>query len=303
MGIHDRDYNRDGFGIGGGPTGGSGGGTGMVFRNPGWTLTTWLIVINVVIHFIAVIVLPQLYAIGHLSVFTGFQRLEVWRLVTFQFLHDPNSIWHLAFNMFGLWVFGPFVEDYLGRKKYLAFYLMCGLSGGLLFVILSLLGHSGVDLPGVLHSDLRTSLVGASAGVFGVIVACAYISPNTVIHLLFPPIPLKMKYLAYGYVGFALFNLLTGSSNAGGEAAHVGGAVAGFYFIRNSKLLADFFDVMNDSRKKPAKPVPKRRNTYNKGVPAQSEIDRILDKVNASGLASLTEKEKKTLAKASKGDD
>jgi membrane associated rhomboid family serine protease len=302
MGIHDRDYNRESYGIGG-PTSGSGSG-GMLFRSPGWTVTTWLIVINVAMHLLAVVVLPNvLYNLGHLSVFTGFQRLEVWRLLTFQFLHDPNSIWHLAFNMFGLWVFGPFVEDYLGRKKYLAFYLMCGLCGGVLFIILSILGHLGVNLPGVLHSDLRTPLIGASAGVFGVIVACAYISPNTIIQLLFPPIPLKMKYLAYGYVGLALFNLLTGSSNAGGEAAHIGGAIAGFYFIRNSKLLADFFDVMNDSRKPKQKPKPKRKNKYDRGRPSQEEIDRILDKVNASGLASLTEREKRTLAQASKDDD
>lgn len=174
MGINDRDYNRSGFGIGGrGPTGSGG----VLFRTPGWSVTTWIIVINVAVHLLAVLVFrpPQglppmrgaLYQIGELSVYTGFQRLEVWRLLTFQFLHDPNNILHLGFNMFGLWMFGPFVEDYLGRRKYLAFYLMCGLCGGVLFIVLSILGHLGVNLPGVLHSELKTSLIGAMRGCSG----------------------------------------------------------------------------------------------------------------------------------------
>jgi membrane associated rhomboid family serine protease len=292
MGMNDRDYNRESFGLGGRQS--SGGGR-VLMRNPGWSIVIWLIV---------TIMIPKLFAIGHLSVYTGFQRLEVWRLLTFQFLH-ADGIMHVGFNMFGLWIFGPIVEEYLGRKKFLAFYLMCGLSGGLLFVILTVLGHvTGEDIPGLLHSDLSTPLIGASAGVFGVIMACAFVSPNTVIQLLFPPIPLKMRTLAYGYVGLALFNLLSGSSNAGGEAAHIGGAIAGFFFIRNSKLLVDFFDVTNDSRKpKTKKPKKTAATKYTKGMPSESEIDRILDKVNKEGLASLSEKEKKTLAKASKPDD
>ncbi len=305
MGIHDRDYNREGFGIGGHQPGGGGR---VLMRNPGWSVTIWLIVINIAIHLIAVVMLPQLYNIGQLSVYSGFQRLEVWRLVTFQFLHDPDSILHVGFNMFGLWIFGPIVEDYLGRKKYLAFYLMCGLSGGLLFVILTILGNvTGMNIPGLLSNDLRMPLIGASAGVFGVIMACAFVSPNTTIQLLIPPIPLKMRTLAYAYVGLSLFNLLRGSSNAGGEAAHIGGAIAGFYFIRNSHLLMDFFDVTGDSRnqskgKKP-KSKAKTKKKYDRGIPTESEVDRILDKVKREGLASLSEKEKKTLAKASKGED
>jgi len=224
----------------------------------------------------------------------AFGHLKVWRLITFQFLHDPHSIWHLALNMFGMWVFGPMVEEYLGRKKYLAFYLTCGLFGGLLFVVLSLLGNlAGGAVPGLLTDDLRTPLIGASAGVFGVIVACAFISPNTIVQLLFPPIPLKLKHFAYGYVGIALIQLLGGSSNAGGEAAHLGGAIAGYFFIRNAHLLADFFDVFNDSRKKK----PKGRSGAG-GLDA--EIDRILDKVSRSGIGSLTEKEKRTLNEASR---
>lgn len=307
MGIYDRDYqaspNRGG---------GFGGGTGMRASGLGgfsaWSVTTWIIVVNCVIHVLALTVFSQpgpwslLHQHGHFSTFEGFQRLQVWRLVTFQFLHAPDNLFHLLFNMFGMWVFGPMVEQALGRKKYLAFYLMCGIAGGLLYLLLNLCGLLGLDLPGALDVSNVTPLVGASAGVFGVIVACAHIAPDARVQLLFPPIPLKMTWMAYGYVALALFNLLTGGSNAGGDAAHIGGAIAGFFFIRNSHLLIDFFDVFGDSRPKKggvsrgrtSKPPLKPR------APSTDEVDRILDKVNLKGIQSLTKKEKKILEKASR---
>ncbi len=306
MGIHDRDYVNSTRGMGGN----TGGGQNFFARAPGWSVTTWIIVINIAIYVLMMSVFPILYDLGYLSVYTAFQKLEVWRLITFQFLHNPSSIMHLLMNMFGMWVFGPMVEQYLGGKKYLAFYLMCGLAGGILFTLLT--------ITGVLTNGTQTPLIGASAGVFGVIVACAHVSPNSVIQLLFPPIPLKMRTFAYGYVAIALFSLLRGSHNAGGEAAHIGGAIAGFFFIRNSGMLSDFFDIFGDSRepkqgkvrgKKPASRSSKKKSAYRNynnsasNGPSQDDIDKILQKVSQKGLASLTEKEKKTLAQASKNDD
>ncbi len=294
MGIYDRDYVNSSRGMG---SGGGGGGQHLFARAPGWTVTTWIIVINLTIHFLAITVMPRLYDLGNLNVEQAFVRLEVWRLITFQFLHDPRNIMHVLFNMFGMWIFGPMVERYLGGKKYLAFYLVCGLAGGVLFTILTLVG--------VLPNGIHSTLIGASAGVFGVIVACAYVSPNTRIQLLFPPIPMKMRTFAYGYVGIALVSLLMGTDNAGGEAAHVGGAIAGFFFIRHSHLLTDFFDVFGDSRPGKGKKVSKKsayRNYKNTPGPSQDDIDKILQKVSQHGLASLSEKEKKVLADASKND-
>lgn len=326
MGIYDRDYVRAETGRGGGILGGG-------FRRGPWTANTWLIVSNVLIHILAVTVLSRangrgpggwsvLHEYGHFSVAKGFfeivrtvdpatqqvvsavqLNLEVWRLLTFQFLHDPNSIWHLLFNMFGLWIFGPMVEEVLGRSKYLAFYLVCGIMGGVLYVFLNLLGMAGLTIPGVLNADPSTPLVGASAGVFGVIMACAYLSPNTIVQLIFPPIPLKMKWLAYGYVGLALFNLLTSGRNAGGDAAHIGGAIGGYFFIRNTHHLGDFFDVLGNSNK-PRKPGAAKgtKKPRRSDGPSEAEIDRILAKVNTKGIASLTSKEKKTLERASRSE-
>ena len=251
------------------------------------------------------VVRPPLEALGHFSTYRGFGRLEVWRLVTFQFLHDHSSIMHLAFNMFGLFIFGRIVEDTLGRRKYLAFYLVSGIFGGLLFLILNLVGvvfHA--HLPGALAVDARTQLIGASAGVFGVIMACAYIAPKMLVRLLFPPISMTMRTMAYAYLALAVFNLLRSGQNAGGDAAHVGGAIAGAYFIRNSHLLLDFFDVLGDSRKKqPRRPVAPRRPKppaeVARRVREEARIDAILAKVSDKGLNSLTAKEKKLLARDS----
>lgn len=289
MGIYDRDY------AGAGSFDGGGG----IARLRGWSVNTWLIAINVAIFVIgafgAEAFLRQWFSF---STYWGFARLEVWRLVSFQFLHA--NFLHLFFNMFGLYIFGGMVEQYLGSKRYAAFYLMCGICGGLLYLLLNLAGTiTGGALPGVLDVDWRTPLIGASAGVFGVIVACARIAPNLQVFLIFPPVPLRLKWLAYGYVGIAALNLVLGGHNAGGDAAHLGGAIGGYFFIRNAHLLRDFFDVFRNSNK----PERRERSRGRRGTqtgPSEAEIDRILAKVRASGLASLTEREKKTLERASR---
>lgn len=239
--------------------------------------------------------MPPLEAFGHFSTTKVIFGLEVWRFITFQFLHASLS--HIFFNMFGLWIFGGMVEQYLGSKRYLAFYLMCGLCGGLAYLILNVLGAGfGLSLPGVLGGSPSTPLVGASAGVFGVIVASAYIAPEAIVQLLFPPIPLKLKYLAYAYVGIAVLNLLRSGPNAGGDAAHLGGAIAGYFFIRNAHLLHDFFEVLG-----PRKSGRGGRGGRPEAAARDHEVDRILAKVSAEGIHSLTDREKRVLRQASEG--
>ncbi len=246
-------------------------------------------------------------ALGHFSTQKAFLEIQVWRFITFQFLHA--NVLHIFFNMFGLYIFGGVVERYLGSRRYLAYYLVTGIFGGLLYLVLNLLGYIagrsfGVsNVPGLLIHQTTVPLVGASAGVFGVIMACAKIEPDSQVQLMLPPVTLRMRTLAYAFVGIALFNLLITGNNAGGEAAHIGGAIAGYYFIRNSHLLTDFFDVFSDSRKPPKAGKPRSGWSWLGGGGGiggaganQAEVDRILAKVRDSGIASLTEREKKILA-------
>jgi len=276
------------------------------------SFNTWLIIINVAVFVVMMLssrIAQVLFDFGHFSTYMLINRLEVWRLVTFQFLH--GGLAHLFFNMFGLWVFGGMVERHLGFKKYAAFYLVCGICGALVYLMLNGAGLLAIwmfniqNAPLLLFENKATPLIGASAGVFGVIVACAFIAPNAVVQLIFPPVPIRMKLMAYGYVGLAAFNLVVGGSNAGGDAAHIGGAIAGYFFIRNSHLLMDFFDIFSDSRPRGAKATRPARRPGSLGglfggkpAPKTAEIDRILDKVRDEGLASLSEGERRALRDA-----
>ena len=282
MGLAERNYTREQEGGGG--------------RLRGMSVNTWIIIANVAAHLLANTMLPVLYQVGHLSTERAVQRLEVWRLVTFQFLHDPRNIGHIVMNMFGLYVFGGVVEQALGGKKYLAFYLVCGVFGGVAFLLLNYLGYLiRQPIPGLLVIDLASPLVGASAGVFGILMACAYIAPSMPVQILLIPISFRMRTFAYAYLVIALANLLLGShdpsSNAGGQAAHVGGAIAGFFFIRNSHLLRDFFDVFEDSRKEPGRRPPRRPARDR----SRERVDEILDKAAREGVQSLSDREKQTL--------
>lgn len=297
MGLYDREYASDRGVRGGLP------------RLNALSATTWLIIANVAVHVIRGFALPNypkdaLFNFGYFStkkvIYSGPGSLEFWRFLTFQFLHAPG-IMHLGFNMLGLYVFGSLVEAQLGRKRYIAFYLTCGIFGGLLYLILNAAGwYFKVQVPGLLFSDPSMPLVGASAGVFGVIMACAYIAPDAILDLVFPPVSLRMKVLAYGYVALALLNLLWGGNNAGGDAAHVGGAIAGFFFIRNAHLLRDFFDILGDSRKAAPKgrKGPKLRlvgTERDPPGPDEEELNRVLDKIRTHGAESLTPTERETL--------
>lgn len=227
-------------------------------------------------------------AVGHFSTAKGFVALEVWRMITFQFLH--GGVNHLLFNMIALWFFGPLVEQRMGTKqRFLAFYLMCGICGALLYLILNLAGYLiGTSAPLLLINDVFTPLIGASAGVFGVLMASAYIAGDAIM-LVFFVLPMRIRTGAYLMFLFALGNLFFGGSNAGGDAAHVGGAIAGFFFIRNTHLLKDFFAI---GRPAASQKVRSQRAKASTAEADHRKLDDILDKVSREGLHSLSETER-----------
>ncbi len=333
MGIHDREYIRTKRRPYDGPS-----------SPMSWSFNTWLIVANVAVFVLGMVFysmrwvvrvdvggppgatqfvsMTLLEAFGHFSTAKAafFQSntgqtvfgLQFWRFITFQFLHA--NFLHIFFNMLALWIFGPLVESKMGFKRYAAFYLICGIAGAIMYLILNLAAvvffPNAVTppIPGLLGSDPRTPLIGASAGVFGVLMAAAYFRPNDQVVLLFPPIPLKIRTLAYGYVLLALMSLLFGARNAGGEAAHIGGAIAGYFFVRRSHLLHDFFDVFGRSPPAPDSPRARAKQQRSERLkqrarsagPSDAEVDRILGKVATEGLQSLSEAEKRTLEQASR---
>lgn len=232
-------------------------------------------------------VMPPLEAIGHFSTIKAFTHIEVWRFITFQFLHANFT--HILFNMIGLYFFGPLVERYLGGRLFLAFYLVCGIFGAFLYLILNLVGF--------LVNQPDTPLIGASAGVFGILMASAFLARDAIM-LVFFAIPMRVSTGAYLFVALAVLNLIMQGQNAGGDAAHLGGAAAGFFFIRNPHLLLDFFDdFLGSSDRSKARRVargkPPRRTRKHK------RLDEILEKVHRQGMHALSEDERKFLAEAS----
>jgi membrane associated rhomboid family serine protease len=242
--------------------------------------------------------MQALESFGHFSTAKAFvPGFQVWRFITFQFLHY-NWI-HLLFNMLGLWFVGGLVEQHLGFKRYAAFYLTCGIFGALFYLLLNFIGYvikltyGSVQIPGILFNDEYTPLIGASAGVFGVLIAAARLEPMATVWVYFL-IPVRLRTAVTVLVLITLFNLFSGSHNAGGEAAHVGGILAGFYFIKRIYLLRDFFDILGNSRLPSRAPPP---NTVGPDPVAamEEEVERILQKTETHGVHNLSEREHKLL--------
>lgn len=177
------------------------------------------------------------------SWFTCFLEGEIWRLITYQFVHA--NFGHILFNMWALYFFGPAVEQAMGPRRYLLFYLVCGIAGALFSSLLAGLNlySSLPDSPqatlicnqiaefagytGQVHCWEMIPLIGASASIYGVMVACAFMYPDVRISLLFPPITLRLRTFAICVIGIATATILFNLSNAGGEAGHLGGIIMG----------------------------------------------------------------------------
>jgi membrane associated rhomboid family serine protease len=200
-------------------------------------VTMTLIAINVAVFLIDHLLTPEgnllqmtrLEFWGHFSAAFAIYGLQLWRLITFQFLHA--NLTHLLFNMLSLYIFGPMVEQHLGRARYLRYYLICGVGGAVAYLALY--------MKGVLIGSAWQPLVGASAGIFGVLVAAAQLAPHATIMLLFPPIPMRLRTAAWVFIAIAIWTVFTHGRNAGGEAAHLGGAIVGFLLMQGQRLLGD----------------------------------------------------------------
>jgi membrane associated rhomboid family serine protease len=136
-----------------------------------------------------------------------------WQLITFQFMH--GGLWHLFFNMFAIWMFGIELENSWGSRKFLFYYLLTGIGAGLVQLAMS----SGPT-------------IGASGGVFGVLLAFGMMNPERKIFIFPIFIPIKAKYFVMIYAGLELYLGVTGTSDGIAHLAHVGGAVAGFLLIK-----------------------------------------------------------------------
>jgi membrane associated rhomboid family serine protease len=140
-----------------------------------------------------------------------------FQLVSHMFTH--GGIAHIFFNMFNLWMFGRILENVWGSKKFLSFYLICGLGAAVAYLVEQYL--TGGELPAV----------GASGAVMGVMVAFAYLFPNTELMFMFLPVPIKAKWLITALIAIDLFAGLGGRPTGIAHWAHLGGAAIGFALV------------------------------------------------------------------------
>jgi len=234
-----------------------------------------------------------------------------WTLFTYFFMHE--RFFHILFNMLFLYWFGRIIKEFLGGGKIVSLYVLGGLAGGLFYILIY------NTIPLFAERIDSSMMLGASAGVFAVVVGAATFMPNYTMLLMFIG-PVRIKYIALFYVILA-FAQSTGS-NAGGELAHLGGAAVGFFYIKQLQQGTDwgkgihwFFSfVQSFFKSQPKVKVSYRKK--DKGSPfmassrgqsskplsstSQDEIDSILDKISHSGYESLTKEEKQKLFNASK---
>jgi membrane associated rhomboid family serine protease len=143
-----------------------------------------------------------------------------WQIVTYAFLHDVNNLMHIVFNMLGLWMFGAELERLWGPKRYLQYYFASVLAAGLSQLLLSAL----------LGSPYPT--IGASGGIFGLLLAFGMMFPNRQIMLLIPPIPMKAKVFVAIYGAIELFLGVRAPTGGVAHFAHLGGMLGGFLMIQ-----------------------------------------------------------------------
>ncbi len=228
---------------------------------------------------------------GCYSVYTVFDMGQIWRLITYQFLHA--NLGHIVLNMVALWFFGRPVERIFGPGKFLIFYLSCGVAAALFSSVLGYFGLWDAGTPGGMENAWKyIPMVGASGSIYGAIAACAVLFPDARVQLLFPPVDTSVRTFSLAILGIALAVIVMDWNNAGGEAGHMGGILMGFAIMGIRKLLHR--SPVNNGSYAGQEPRASRMQS-----PSREEIDAILDKIGRQGLDSLTEHERNVLKQAS----
>ena len=280
MGLYDRDYTRENYQPQQQYT------PQMRMAFPRITpVVKWLLIANIGVHFLKILVFPgQEEAVSRLDALFGvfpvplLRALELWRLITYQFLHWDG--WHLFVNMLGLFFLGPVLERHWGGKKFLTFYLCCGVAGGVFYLLLVAVGFLSAGL-----------MMGASGAILGLLAACAILFPQFVVIILLFPVPIRVA--AVGFLILYIINIVSRGSNAGGDAAHLAGMAAGALYVL-SPAWRNKFAVKRGTGRWEKKRAEQRD--------LQMELDRILKKVHETGIQSLTSKEKRILKKATEAE-
>jgi membrane associated rhomboid family serine protease len=219
---------------------------------------------------------------------------QPWTFLTYMFVHA--NLLHLAFNLLALFVFGSPVEERMGSGPFLFYYLLCGLGGAVLSLVL--MQFRPLDV-----------VVGASAAVYGVMLAFAWAWPDQPIYVFPLPAPVPAKWLVTFAVAISLALALAPASGGVAHLAHLGGFATGFIYLKTAawrlgraerelrRAVAPSVLVHPARAARGSDPGKPRRAERD---PAHAEIDRVLDKISARGIGSLTPAERRFLTEMSR---
>ena len=277
MGIYDREYYRE-------------------EERTGWSSRS--VVVNLIIANVVIFFLQQLLKDGNRSMLEEWFALtgdffhrpwEVWRLVTYGFLH--GGIGHIFFNMYALWLFGMDIESRYGKAEFLRFYLVALVVAGLVWLVVE------AALSGVAPNVL---LIGASGAITAVMILFVLHFPERTI-MFWGVVPMKVWVLGALYVGLDVLGAMNRTGHTPvAHVAHLGGAAFGFLYVRQRLNLGRF--VPSDALKALARRRPKLKihdpDTNKREL--NKQVDAILEKISREGEASLTRQERKTLEEASR---
>lgn len=163
--------------------------------------------------------------------FPASENFRIYQLVTYMFLHDPNSFSHVFFNMFAVFMFGRTLEQVWGAKRFIVYYLVTGV-GAAIIQILVIYFRASAILPPEMLPMINSVTVGASGAVFGILLAFGMLFPNAQLFIIPFPFPIKAKWFVIGY---GVLELLFGVANRTGDNvahfAHLGGMLFGIFMI------------------------------------------------------------------------
>jgi membrane associated rhomboid family serine protease len=262
----------------------------------GFALTPWvkrLLLANVVVFFLAMVIGPDLvnrwFAFAPSAILT-----RPWGVFTYMFLH--GGFWHLFWNMLILFFFGPPLESRWGSRDFLKYYFVCGLGG----VALSFL-------------FVPNWIIGASAALYGLMLAFAMTWPNAPIYI-WGVFPVKAKWLVGFLFVVSVFNAFGGTGGGIAHFAHLGGIITGFLYLKSEwRPGIPRKGRSGHVRVRRMAIVPREDAEKNSGGRTRTdggwsgredvvldEVDRILDKISAHGMSSLTPEERKVLDEVSR---
>lgn len=292
------------------------------------SITKNLLIINVLAFFATWVFEKQgldLTATFGLHFFMA-KDFSFYQLVTYLFMH--GSFMHLFFNMFAVWMFGTVIERVWGPKRFLIYYLVCGIGAGIIQEGVQYINYANENLAAydfVMTSSGRITTeaylnlwttVGASGAVYAILLAFGMTFPNERMFIIPFPFPIKAKWLIGGYIVIEVWSALNTPGDGIAHMAHLGGMLFGFLLIRYWRKhpnIEQRFNGQNGFFQQMKKQYEnKRRNTFHyqpstetprweehkekeEDSARQAEIDAILDKIRKSGYDSLTKEEKKKL--------